>query len=166
MCRRSWWLSFSSMCGQESEGSYPWLLLGPCTQGAQLALSDSLLCLECGQRVVSSDFSGFPRKSHFWGSSSLLHGIWVQGSCCPILSVLGVYQNPRYRCLTVPIFLCREALCSFPLDQWCGQKCAEVAVCPAVSWCLHFWVFKSLPHGIWMQERYIFNYSIYVRKVD
>jgi len=60
--------------------------------------------------------------------------------------VLGTDQNCRYWWLSVPISPCPEALCSFPLDQGCGLRCVEVAVCPAASGCLHYWVVCSLPH--------------------
>lgn len=74
------------------------------------------------------------------------------------ISVPGTDQNHRYLQVIVPIFLYPEDLCNFLLGQVCGQKWAKVSLCPVVQRChsvlrshdcLHFWVFTSLPHGIW-----------------
>lgn len=109
--------------------------------GALLALGDSFLGLDCGQTVVSSDFSVL---------STLLR---VQLS--PPWELFGRFSSvldaDQNRWLSVPISLCPEALCSFPLEQGCGQRCAEVSVCSVVSGCLHSWLFSSLPHRTWVQ---------------
>ena len=70
-----------------------------------MALGDSLLGLESGQRVVSSDFSGV--------STSEGPVLSPMGFRCSVLfgqfcSVLGTGQNYRYWQLTVTVFLCPE----------------------------------------------------------
>lgn len=57
----------------------------------------------------------------------------MQGVVDQFSSVLGTDQNRSYLQLTVPVFLCPEALYSFLLVQGCGQRLAEVAVCPEIS---------------------------------
>jgi len=147
LCSQLWWhswrLSSTYRHGQESKGPAPDCLCRSLHPVGTVGTTQFLLGSHCGQRVFSSDFSGVStllrvQLSPPWGfgAGSCLAGSVSSWAQTRTVGTRGFYP---------------EALCSFCLNKGRGQRCAEVAVCPAASGYLYSWVVLSLSHKIWVQ---------------